>query len=66
MITENAVVIQNYSAGLLTSVLECIQTHISLHCGIGAVRGINAENAALLMNTIKHRKSFLRLYRSVK
>ena len=81
MITENAVVIQNYSAGLLTSVLECVQTHIGLHCSVRTVRCINAENAALLMNTIKHRKSFLsvpavcaelaavksdRLYRSVK
>ena len=59
MIIEYAVIIEDDSAGFLTSVLECIKTHIGLHCGIGAVGGINSEYAALLMNTIKHRKSFL-------
>ena len=54
IVAEYACIVNNDSAGLLSSVLQSIQTKVCLHCNVGSFGTVYTEDSALLVNTVKH------------
>jgi len=54
VVREHSPVVDNYSAGLLPSVLQSVQTDVGLHCRVRGLIAVYGEYAAFLMYTAEH------------
>ena len=55
VVGEHSPVVDNYSAGLLSPVLQCVQTDVGLHSRVHGIIAVDSKHSAFLMYRVKHR-----------